>query len=131
MVLGTLTALGSITAVKQSSDGVTYAKKITKDDEIINWAEGAEKIRNKIRGLNPFPGAYFMHEGKKIKLFDVDIENAKGNPGEVLDERLLIACGSGAIRIKKLQKEGKKPMTAQEFLNGSIIAKGANLNSAQ
>ena len=127
MTLGCITALGSITPVKQSADGVTYAKKITKEDEIINWADDAESVRNKIRGLNPFPGAYFMYEGKKIKLFEVSVEDSKGIPGTVLDDKLLVACGSGAVRIKKLQKEGKKPMTAQEFLNGSAIAKGTNL----
>lgn len=127
MTLGCITALGSITPVKQSSEGVTYARKIIREDEIINWDDSAEKIRNQVRGLNPFPGAYFMHEGKKIKLFEVEVETAKGNAGEVLDDKLLIACGNGAVRIKKLQKEGKRPMTAAEFLNGSAIQKGTKL----
>ena len=127
MTLGCIAALGSITAVKQSADGVTYAKKITKEDEIINWNDSAESIRNKVRGLNPFPGSYFMHEGKKIKLFEVAVENSSGQPGTLLDDKLLVACGDKAVRIKKLQKEGKKPMTAQEFLNGSTIAKGTKI----
>ena len=127
MVLGCLTAAGNITPIRQSLEGVTYAKKITKDDEVIDWADSAENIRNKIRGLNPFPGAYFMHDGKKMKVFEVEVEAGDGKNGEVLDDKLLIACRENAVRIKKLQKEGKRPMTATEFLNGSAILKGTIL----
>lgn len=124
MTLGAVKAIEQITPVKQNGESVTYAKKITKEDEIINWSKSAEEIKNQVRGLNPFPGAYFMHDGKKIKLFEVEVTSGKGQPGTVLDDKLLVACGSGAVRIKKLQKEGKRPMTAQEFLNGSAIPKG-------
>lgn len=127
MVLGAVASLGAITPVKQADDGVTYAKKITKEDELINWNDAAEEIERKIRGLNPFPAAYFMHDGKKIKVFAAEVEAATGKAGEFLDDKLLIACGKSALRITRLQKEGKKPMTAEEFLNGSIIKKGVIL----
>jgi len=127
MLMGAITALGSITPATQAEGGVTYAKKITKADELINWEQPAEIIECQIRGLNPFPGAYFMHEGKKIKIFAANVEPASGTAGTVMDDKLLIACGQSALRITKLQKEGKKPMTAAEFLNGSSIPKGTKI----
>jgi methionyl-tRNA formyltransferase len=143
LTLRVINNIESLKPKKQSADGDTYAKKITKEDEIINWNEPAETIEYQIRALNPFPGAYFMLDGKKLKVFEADVtsshpaldagsktpQQVRGvQPGEVLDNKLLIACGKDAIRITKLQKEGKKPMTAQEFLNGASLPKGSKLN---
>lgn len=127
MMLGAIASIEAITPVKQSEEGVTYAKKILREDEVIDWKKTAAEVKNQIRGLNPFPGAYFMLDGKKLKVFEVEVTTDKGGAGKVLDEKLLVACGSGAVRILKLQKEGKKPMTAVEFLNGSAIPKGTIL----
>ena len=129
MVLGTITALGKITPVKQSADGVTYAKKITKEDELINWNQPAGLVAAQIYGLNPFPAAHFIFNGQKIKVFECDIEKtSSATSGKVLDNKLLIACGTDAVRITKLQREGKKVMTSAEFLNGTKIEKGSRLS---
>lgn len=118
---------GSINAVKQPEEGVTYAKKITKEEARINWSETAEHIRNMILGLNPAPGAYFMYNGENIKILDAKEVASSSAPGTVVDNRLTIACGSGAISPITVQRPGKKPMKLEEMLKGFSIPKGTVL----
>jgi len=118
MVLEVVDDIENIKPRKQSEQGVTYAKKNTRDDEKINWAVSAEEVKNKVRGLNPYPGAFFEYEGKKYKVLKCEVNNSSGPPGVILDDKLLVACGKGAVRILEIQKEGKSPMSAKEFLNG-------------
>lgn len=117
----------TIRPVKQPAEGVTYANKITKAECLIDWDQPAEVLYQHILGLSPFPGAYFEYNGETIKLFDAKPEPASGKPGTVLDDKLLIACGSGALRLLTLQRPGKKRMTADELLRGFTIPPGSIL----
>ena len=129
----TLAALerGSLNAVPQSEDGVTYAKKITREEACIDWSKPASAVADHIRGLSPFPGAYFELEGEKkpvrIKVHFAQPEAGDGEPGEALDDELRIACGRGAVRLIRLQREGKGVMEAKAFLNGVDVPKGTVL----
>ncbi|WP_375549925.1 methionyl-tRNA formyltransferase [Oceanicaulis alexandrii] len=129
----TLAALerGSLSATPQSEDGVTYAKKITREDARINWAKPASEVADQIRGLSPVPGAYFELESEtkpvRVKVHFAQPEKGDGEPGKVLDDALLIACGRGAVRLTRLQREGKGVMDAKAFLNGTDVPVGTVL----
>ncbi|HBU61483.1 MAG TPA: methionyl-tRNA formyltransferase, partial [Oceanicaulis sp.] len=128
----TLAALerGSLNAAPQSEEGVTYAKKITREEARINWSKPASEVADHIRGLSPFPGAYFELPGDKpvrVKVHFAQPEAGDGEPGEALDDSLLIACGRGAVRLVRLQREGKGVMDAKAFLNGVDVPKGTVL----
>jgi methionyl-tRNA formyltransferase len=135
MVLLTLEGLqnGTITPVKQPEAGVTYAKKITKEECRIDWKEPAEAVRNKILGLSPHPGAYFIYRNEAIKILDAETYSLKkmfGNvpPGGVIDDLLTVACGEdGAVGVFTVQRPGKKPMPALEMLKGYAIPQGTLL----
>lgn len=128
LVIKTLEGLasGSITPVKQPDEGVTYAKKITKEEARIDWKESAVSIRHKILGLSPHPGACFLYKGEMIKILDADIYPAKQMfknvlPGTVVDNHLTIACGEGALAPMTVQRPGKKVMGVKEMLQGFAI----------
>ena len=119
---------GSLDLKQQSEDGITYAAKIDKAEARIDFDQPAEMVQRHIHGLSPFPGAWFElpYEGKllRIKLLQVKIINAKGVPGEILDNELTIACKRDAIKPVRLQREGKAPVNLDEFLNGHQITSG-------
>jgi methionyl-tRNA formyltransferase len=105
----------------QESEGVTYAKKIDKNETRIDWSKPARDVHNHIRGLSPFPGAWFELPGKKplrVRALRSLLAEGKGKPGEVLDGQLTIACGEGAIKLMEVQRAGAKAMSAEEFLRG-------------
>jgi methionyl-tRNA formyltransferase len=123
---------GSLEEVAQPGDGVTYAAKIEKAESAIDFALSARDVHNHIRGLSPFPGAWFEtdHDGKRerIKVLRSEVVASAGDhgaPGTVIDDRLAIACGAGAIRCLELQRAGRKPMRLDDFLRGMAIEKGA------
>ena len=118
----------------QSDEGVTYAHKIEKAEARIDWARSAQDLHNHVRGLSPFPGAFFEVDlGKgpeRIKVLRAKIAAGQGLPGTVLDNALTIACGTGALQIVDVQRAGKAPMKADEFLRGARLSKGFVLPSA-
>ncbi len=111
----------------QPVDGVTYAKKIDKAEARIDFNKNAVDVRNHIHGLSPFPGAWFEHEGTRIKVLRCEVVDQAGIAGKALDDHLTIACGQGAIRLLELQREGKGEMRADEFLRGLAIPRGTRL----
>ena len=111
----------------QPEQGVTYAAKIDKGETRIEWTKPASEVHNHTRGLSPFPGGWFELDGVRVKALRVTRAEGSGAPGAVLDEHLTVACGDGAVRLTQVQREGKKPMSADEFLRGSKIAPGARL----
>jgi methionyl-tRNA formyltransferase len=111
----------------QLEDGVTYAKKIDKAEARVDFALPAEEVDRLIRGLSPFPGAWVEHDGQRVKLLGSRVVRGEGAPGEVLDDALSVACGAGAVQLLKLQRAGKGPQTADVFLRGVPIGKGARL----
>jgi len=131
VILETLDKLerGIIKRIKQDSSVATYASKIKKEDCIIDWNAGAEDIVNKIRGLTPLPGAYTLYNGKRLKITNADYkkQEARGKNGEVFEVNrngIKVTCRDGIVIIKSLQPEGKRVMSAGEFLSGHNIKKG-------
>jgi methionyl-tRNA formyltransferase len=120
-------AAGPIAATPQSDTGVTYAAKIDKAEARIDWTRNAVELSAHIRGLSPFPGAWCEIAGQRIKLLMAQPEDGEGAPGEVLDSALLVACGSGALRLTTLQRAGRGAMDAETFLNGFAIPPGTRL----
>jgi methionyl-tRNA formyltransferase len=122
---------GLLGCAPQSSSGITYARKIAKAETRIDFAQPAVQVRNHIHGLSPWPGAWFgiMDGGKsmRVKALLCEVIEGEGKPGEVLDDRLAIACSEGAVRLLKVQREGKSPMIAETFLRGTEIHRGTLL----
>ena len=114
---------GSLEFTPQQETGALYAKKIDKAEARIVWKRSSLELHNSIRGLSPFPGAWFEIElqGKqvRVKVLKSQMVNGEGIPGTILDDKLTIACGSGAIRLLKIQREGKSAMDAEQFLRGT------------
>jgi methionyl-tRNA formyltransferase len=123
---------GTLAFTPQPEEGVTYAKKITNDDARINWSQSAQAVHDHVRGLSPFPGAFCMIDGAKgperMKVLRTERADGQGMPGITLDDRLLIACGDGAVRLLEVQRAGSKPMKADDLLRGFAVAKGTVLS---
>ena len=112
--------------IDQDHSKATYASKIKKAEGEIDWRDDAQKINGKINGLYPVPGAFFIHKGERYKILKAEIGNGTGNPGEVVSDYLEISCGDKqTIKIKEIQRQGKKPQNIGEFILGSKIKKGA------
>ena len=116
----------------QAEDGVTYARKIKPEEARIDWTRPAAEIDRHIRGLSPFPGAWFTAASERgpvrIKALLSRVEDASGAPGETLDDRLLFACGAGAVRLLQVQREGKGVQDAEVFVRGFPIPAGVRLD---
>jgi methionyl-tRNA formyltransferase len=127
MMVEVLADLPSYEPIPQPEDGITYAAKISKEEARIDWSRPAAELVRHVQGLAPFPGAWFEADGERIKLLAA--ENARGvaMPGEVVDDQLTIACGSGAIRPTLVQRAGKGAMSSDELLRGFAIPKGSVL----
>ena len=123
---------GALQLTRQSGEGVTYAEKIDKAEARIDWNRPARAVLRHIHGLSPFPGAWseFAGDGEaaRIKVLRCELAGGAGAAGTVLDDRLTIACGEGAIRIVELQRAGKAPMKAADFLRGTPLKPGARFS---
>ena len=119
-----------VTFYDQNNLEATYAKKILKSEGKINWNETGEKIIGKINGLNPFPGAWFIYNGERYKILKAELGNKKGNPGIVSNDNFEVFCKYNSLKIIEIQREGKKLQKINEFLLGSQIKQGSNLNNA-
>ncbi|MFG1283084.1 methionyl-tRNA formyltransferase [Xanthobacter autotrophicus] len=120
---------GGLAFTPQPEEGVAYAAKIEKAETRIDWSQPAQVVHDRIRGLSPFPGAWFPlgPEATRVKVLRSTLAEGAGTPGEVLDDRLTIACGTGAVRLVELQKAGKQPAGASSFLNGNAVPPGTRL----
>jgi len=134
LIVAALAALesGTFSAVPQPAEGVTYAAKINKKETGIDFTRPAAEVHNHIRGLSPFPGAWFEAtppggKPERLKVLRTTLATGHGEPGEILDDDLTIACGNGAVRLLEVQRAGKRPMAAQEFLRGFTIPRGTRL----
>lgn len=129
--LGKLEA-GTLAPTPQREEGVVYARKIDKAETRIDWLLASADVHNHIRGLSPFPGAWceIMLGGKaeRLKILRSARADGAGEPGEVIDERLTIACADGAVRLTELQRAGGRAVTVEEFLRGIRIEKGTKLS---
>ena len=132
---------GSLFCTPQPVEGVTYASKIEKSETRIDWSKSAEEVHNHIRGLSPFPGAWFELEQngrtERIKVLCSQLHKETTDPqtavsakaGQTLDDELLVACGEGAVRLVRLQRAGKRPMMAAELLRGLPVRASHRLKS--
>lgn len=124
-------AEGRAVAVPQAAEGVTYAKKISPKFARLDWAKEGRVLDRKIRGMSPFPGAWFELPTDKgpvrVKALLSTYEDATGTPGVTLDDRLLVGTGEGAVRLLKVQREGKGPQDADVFLRGTPAPAGTKL----
>ena len=118
---------GALAFTPQPAERVTYAEKIAKEEARIDWAKPSADVHNHIRGLSPFPGAWFELDGVRVKVLRSTAGEGSGVPGTVLDDKLTIACSSGAVRLVELQKAGARAMAAEEFLRGTKIARGTRV----
>ena len=115
--------------IPQPSEGMTYAQKIEKEEALIDWSLSAKQVKRNICAFNPFPVAYFMYNGERIRVFHAEVESAPYDApvGTVLDDNLLVSCGQGtAIRLTVLQRAGKKKMNAEDLLKGWTLPKGTS-----
>lgn len=120
---------GTLQFTAQPAEGATYAAKIDKAETRIDWSKPWKTVHDHIRGLSPFPGAWCELPGiGRLKLLRSTRGEGRGVPGTVLDDRLTVACGEGAVRIVELQKAGGRPLRTEEFLRGTPIAPGTRLN---
>ena len=111
--------------IEQDHSKATYASKIQKSEGEINWNEKASIIIGKINGLYPVPGAFFIYKGERYKILKAEIGNGIGKPGEIISNYLEVICGDNqSIKIKEIQRQGKKPQNIGEFMLGSQIKKG-------
>ena len=120
-------ARGEAVETAQSSEGVTYAHKIAAAETRIDWVKPAREIDCAIRGLSPFPGAWCELEGARVKVLQSRLGQGAGEPGEVLDDALLVACGAGAVRLLSVQREGRAQLDARAFLRGNPATVGTRL----
>ena len=127
LIVTTLTRLSDLTPQAQSEVGVTYAQKIDKAEAAIDWTRDAVDIDRQIRGLSPFPGAWFEHDGVRIKVLGSVLADGSGPAGKVLDDALCVACGTGAVRLTRLQRAGKGAQDADVFLRGNPLPSGTQL----
>ncbi len=122
---------GQVVATPQAEEGVTYARKISPKIARLKWTRPAAEVDRKVRGLSPFPGAWFEAPSDKglvrVKALLSRLEDGEGAPGEVLDGELLVACGEGAVRLLKVQREGRGPQDAITFLHGFPLDAGMKL----
>jgi methionyl-tRNA formyltransferase len=116
---------------EQNHKEASYATKIEKSEGQIRWNETAENIIGKINGLYSSPGAFFIHKGERYKILKAELTSGSGEIGEVLDNYLKISCGNKkSIKVLEIQRQGKRPQNISEFMLGSLIKKGSNLNNA-
>lgn len=129
LMLRTLAAAerGSLTLTPQLDNGVSYAEKISKNEARIDWSKPWKEVHDHIRGLSPFPGAWFEIDGARIKALRSTKGDGSGVAGTVLDDKLTIACGAGAVRLTQVQRAGKQPMSADEFLRGTLVKSGVRV----
>jgi methionyl-tRNA formyltransferase len=118
-------------AVAQPEEGVTYAAKLTREDGFLRWSDATVSLDRRVRALNPWPGTstQWVHSGRSetLKVLAVEAATGSGVPGTLLDERLTVATGDGALRIMRLQAQGRPAMSAEAFLNGRKIPSGTVL----
>lgn len=118
---------GSLHLTPQPLAGITYAEKISKSETRIDWTKPWKTAHDHIRGLSPFPGAWFELGGVRVKALRSTKGSGSGVPGTALDDKLTIACGDGAVRLIQVQRAGKQPMSADEFLRGTPLKAGTQV----
>ncbi|MFT6675785.1 MAG: methionyl-tRNA formyltransferase [Sulfitobacter sp.] len=126
-IVDALARLDHLVAQPQPDQGVTYARKIDKAEARIDWTKPAHEVDQLIRGLSPFPGAWFDLDGVRIKVLGTRLGQGAGTAGTVLRDDLVVACGSGAVALTRVQRAGKAAQDVPQFQQGAQIKAGARL----
>ena len=113
--------------VPQPAEGVTYAPKLTREDERIDWTHDADAIERRVRAFDPWPGTFTLVQGTPLKVLAAELAQGAGPPGTVLDDLLTVACGRGALRLTRVQLGGRAAMAAEAFLRGHRLPPGITL----
>ncbi|QPH53477.1 methionyl-tRNA formyltransferase [Pontivivens ytuae] len=127
LIVDALARLDDLTPETQPEEGVTYAAKIDKAEARIDWTRPAAELDRHIRGLAPFPGAWTIHDSTRLKIHLCTPVAGQGAPGSALDDALTVACGTGALRLIRLQREGRGVQDATDFLRGHPVPAGDRL----
>ena len=127
LIVDALARYDELPQVKQPEDGITYAHKLAKDEGRLDWARPAVELERQVRGLTPWPGVWCQVGEERLKVLAACLAEGSGTPGLVLDDALLVACGSGALRLLRVQRAGKGPMDAADLLRGFAIPQGSVL----
>jgi methionyl-tRNA formyltransferase len=128
LIVQALDQLPGLTPVPQPVEGVTYAAKITKEECRIDWRRSAAELDRHIRGLSPAPAAFSEINGERLTILAADLTPGSGAPGTVIDDRLTVACGEGALRPTLVKRAGKRAMSAEEMLRGFAVPKGTQFS---
>jgi methionyl-tRNA formyltransferase len=120
-------AAGELSAVPQPATGAAYARKLSRDEARLDWRAPADRLERQVRAFDPWPGAYFIAGDERIRVLSAEIVGAAAPPGTVLDERLTIACGSGALRPLRVQRAGRAAMDTAALLRGFALPPGTVL----
>jgi methionyl-tRNA formyltransferase len=118
---------GRLKEVPQPEEGITYAQKLTREEGRIDWNKTAEEIERKVRAFTPWPGAWFNLGGVRLKVLEVELVEGSGEPGVVIDNNLTVSCRTGSLRLKTVQREGRRPMSVETLLRGFSIETGSLL----
>jgi len=127
LIVRVLADLSAYPEMPQPDEGTTYAKKIDKAESRLDFTQDAAQVERQIRAFAPAPGAWFEYQGERCKVLAADLADGSGTPGEVLDDQLTVACGSGAIRPTLVQRAGRPVMATADLLRGLAIGAGASL----
>jgi methionyl-tRNA formyltransferase len=127
LIVEALGRLDTLTPQRQPEDGVTYAKKLSRDEARLDWRAAADRLERQVRAFDPWPGAFFLLGEERIRVLAAEVAAGGGAPGTVLDEQLTIACGDGALRPTRLQRAGRGAMAAAALLRGFVIPPGTVL----
>ena len=119
-------AAGTLPDISQP-DNATYAAKLGKDEGRLDWSRPAAELERMVRGLSPWPGAWFENRETRIRVLAAQLANGQGEPGEILDDRFTVACGAGALRLTRVQRPGKSSVDAEAFLRGYPLPQGTRL----
>lgn len=128
LMVGTLRELSKHIPVAQDDAEATHAPKIDKAEARLDWSQEAEQVERQLRAFSPWPGAFFEHEGDRIKVLAAHVVEESGEPGTVLDDALTVACKTGALRLTRVQRAGKPAMDTADFQRGRSIAQGSQLS---
>lgn len=121
-------AAGSLKAAPQSESGITYAEKLSRDEGRLDWTRPAAYLARAVRAFTPWPGAWFEHDGARIKVLNARVETGSAPPGTIIDDRLIVACGEDALRLLTVQRSGRAPVDTGSFLRGYDLPAGTILS---
>lgn len=129
LLIETLDNIEKIAPIKQTTEGATYASKLTKEESLINWQKSAHEIDCMVRGLNPWPGSFFAYNGEYIRILEAKVADVESGvaAGTIMNDQLYISCGSGILQPCKLQRPGRSVLGVAEFLRGTKILIGTVL----